>query len=72
MSTEITELAHQLLFGDRLEDKLCRPQHITDVRPFGLSSAPDLPGRPSAVSWSKNRSPFPKESRLGKYLIMTL
>ncbi|MEC8379169.1 MAG: DUF455 family protein [Myxococcota bacterium] len=65
MSTEITQLAEQLLFGDRLEDKLCRPSKVTDCHPERLSAAPALPGRPNSAAWTKSKSPFPKESALG-------
>lgn len=43
---EIREFATQILFGETLDDKLIRPDTLTDEQPGAAIVAPKMPGRP--------------------------
>ena len=52
--------AEQLLFGNRLEDKLFVPEQI-EFQDFTAISSPERPGRPSSLLFSKEKLLFPKD-----------
>ncbi len=62
---EIRALAEQVLFGERLEDKLLRPATLSDARPGAAIRRPDAPGRPTGLAPVRRaRIPFPTEAQL--------
>ena len=57
--TSIETFAKQLLFGNRIEDKLFSPEKIT-LQKFSAIGTPEYPGRPDNLFFSSERLPFPK------------
>ena len=59
---ELRALAEAVLFSPRLEDKLVRPAALTDLTPGpALTTLPDAPGRPPALSLAGGKAPFPTD-----------
>ena len=50
---ELREFAEHVLFATTLEEKLQRPGDITDEHPGTQIVAPEMPGRPAALSFKK-------------------
>ena len=64
---ELRELAESILFGITLEEKLVRPEILTDQLPQNDMLIPAFPGRSSELSPGvKQRLPFPKDHELEK------
>jgi hypothetical protein len=66
---ELRDFAEQVLFATRLDEKLQRPQVITDARPGAPSSAPTAPGRPPELGFKPagpGKGGFPGLHRLEK------
>lgn len=63
---ELREFAAQVLFGRTLDEKLRRPESITDHAPGASLAAPALPGRPTELRFkaSGGKSDFPGARRL--------
>ena len=64
---ELRDFAEQVLFATTLEEKLQRPDSITDERPGSPLAAPTLPGRPAELGFkpaSAGASDFPSLQRL--------
>lgn len=62
---ELSELAKQVLFSERLSDKLFSPPSLEDLRPRA-GARPDLPARPRGLRFDdgRPRAHFPKPSEL--------
>ncbi len=61
---ELRTWAEQLLFGDRLDDKLVPITDVSDDAPGPGLALPDAPGRPQAWTFSSERAPFPRQAEL--------
>jgi uncharacterized ferritin-like protein (DUF455 family) len=62
---ELRELGERVLFGARLEDKLTRPEALTDRRPGEGVCAPAMPIRPAGLELqSEGHAPFPSLNAL--------
>src|SRR5262245_54173529 len=59
------EIAHTVLFGDSLAEKLLAPDHFDDEETGrALTEVPEFPGRPAALA-RRGRAEFPKVGSLG-------
>jgi len=54
------ELAYQILFGEKLEDKL-RPPIIGEFTSYKGNFLPDVPARENKISFSQKKIKFPKQ-----------
>jgi uncharacterized ferritin-like protein (DUF455 family) len=67
---EIREFAERILFGRSLEEKLIKPDELTDRLPGRGIDVPDAPGRPRALEFPRGRKhkkiPFPGVHELDK------
>ena len=61
---EIRAFAEQVLYAERIEDKLARPNHITDQNPGQPILVPAKPRRPASLEFGKDRIPFPHAEKL--------
>jgi uncharacterized ferritin-like protein (DUF455 family) len=61
---EIRAFAEQVLYADRLEDKLVRPAQVTDLSPGRPIATPNRPGRPEALGFGRDRIAFPHAEKL--------
>ncbi|HRI16214.1 MAG TPA: DUF455 family protein [Verrucomicrobiota bacterium] len=64
---ELREFAERVLFATTLEEKLRRPDRLTDERPGPALTAPEFPGRPPELRFKSSgsrRAPFPSVHRL--------
>ena len=63
----LRRFAEQVLFGDRIEDKLLAAPRLDDSEPGPAISLPSAPGRPSDLPLrSPGRPRFPSAQRLGE------
>src|SRR5450631_2454584 len=74
---ELREFAERVLFATTLDEKLLRPENITDERPGSAFAATAAPGRPKALQFKATgeaRDSFPgtknleRESERGRLL----
>lgn len=64
---ELRDFAERILFGTTLEEKLIRPDVITDERPGAAIQSPEEPGRPAELVFKaqgSGRADFPGLHRL--------
>src|SRR5207244_7029787 len=64
---ELREFAEQVLFATTLEEKLRRPERLTDERPGSALAAPEAPGRPAELRFKPpgaGKADFPGLHRL--------
>ena len=64
---ELRDFAEQVLFARTLEEKLHRPDAVTDDRPGPAIPVPAAPGRPAELHFKRTRSErtdFPGADRL--------
>jgi uncharacterized ferritin-like protein (DUF455 family) len=64
---EIADLARAVLLGTTLDEKLVRPDELTDRAPGAAIAVPAFPGRPGALQppAGRERAPFPRAEQLG-------
>lgn len=63
---ELRTLAQQVLFSERIESKLHRPERLVDEAPGPPLRSPDVPARPPGLGLNEGgeRTPFPRLSQL--------
>jgi uncharacterized ferritin-like protein (DUF455 family) len=64
---ELRDFAERILFATTLEEKLVRPEIITDERPGDAMPSPEAPGRPAALHFKaqgSGKADFPGLHRL--------
>ncbi len=64
---ELREFAERILFATTLDEKLAAPENLVDERPGPAIDAPEMPGRPSGLTFKpagSGRSDFPGLNRL--------
>ena len=64
---ELRDFAEQILFATTLDEKLRRPERLTDVRPGPPLAAPEAPGRPAELRFKPpggGKADFPGLHRL--------
>ena len=62
--SSIDHVAHRLLFGHSLADKMWMPDQITTAASHTPISTPTQPGRPKILSFGQGRSRFPTAQEL--------
>ena len=62
--TPIDRIAHRLLFGDTLIDKMWMPDQICKEESSEAIAIPTQPGRPAILSFGQKRSQFPTTQEL--------
>ncbi|MAA78389.1 MAG: hypothetical protein CL916_03950 [Deltaproteobacteria bacterium] len=66
IQASIDHVAHTLLFGTSLKEKMWMPNQITKEKYHTPISIPDQPGRPTILSFGQGRIRFPTSQELRK------